>query len=951
MALTEDDWSEVTDWFDRLAELDPLARQDTLAGQTLAPEVREWLDRLLAAHDTPEPMLVDRTIDAVAAELARGHGPPPPTDWTGQRIDAWRIVGEIQRGGMATIVLAERDDGRYDRRVALKVLHAARTGPAHRSSLEREIHLLAGLSHPGIVHLIDGGVSEQGWPYIAMEYVEGEPIDTWCDRHGADLDTRIDLLRQVAEAVSHAHARLVVHADLKPGNVLVDDRGRARLVDFGIGRLIEGEEDSSRSMLLRCSPAWAAPEQLAGQSAGVPCDVHGLGMLMVRLLAGRPPRDGADVTRLIAGLPARHAIGAPSESPDAPVPGRRLRGDLDAICARATALDPDRRYRSVEALERDLAAWRQRRPVAARGGGTGYRIGRWVARNRLAAAAGSLVLIAILSGAGLAQWQAMRAGAEAERAAAQAARAETIKDFLLAMFTAADPWLAGGSELDLRDVLAQGSRQAEIDTTLDPATRVELLTTLGDVQVALGWHDAARRMFDRAQDVLDAHSALPDALRARLWLERAVLEGVVDDYRAEEAALDRALALAPPPEDAASIRLHARIRGEQAGLFARENRAEEAQDALERLDRLLAASSEPLADLRINALSTRTVLAFNRGDLEAAYATASAERDLQLAHYAAGDPKMVRTLSNLAAVAAQLGRLDEALAHDREAVDLARRVYPEGHPSIARALYALGDTLRQRGRFDEALALLDEARDIQAAAEMEIEVALTDMVRARTLLALGRGAAGAALAEGARAVLEPGWGEASRTVIQALEFELLGLALAGDTPRRAAVEAVALARLELLEAPVRWQPLTQLLRWRIARARFEDGDSESARQLMAEAAGAPADVASHPSVTLRLAGLALLLDGAADDTGIERILGDVERPAANDDARAYALCAVARSRPDPHDPHRIDALQRLDEIRDSATLSYEGRRDARCTADQSEPGPSKPSANTPASSS
>ncbi len=963
MALTEDDWSQVTDWFDRLVELDPAARADTLAGQELADDVREWLDRLLAAHDAPEPMLVDRTIDAVAAELARHDGPPPPNDWTGQRIDAWRIVGEIQRGGMATVVLAQRDDGRYDRRVALKVLHAARTGPAHRSSLEREIHLLAGLSHPGIVHLIDGGISEQGWPYIAMEHVEGEPIDRWCDRHEADLDTRIDLMRQVADAVAHAHAKLVVHADLKPGNVLVDDHGRARLVDFGIGRLIDSEAGSPRSLLLRCSPAWAAPEQLAGQSAGVASDVHGLGMLMVRLLSGRPPRDGADVTRQIAGavagagaglpagLPAHHAIEPPSERPDAPVPGRLLRGDLDAICARATALDPDQRYRSVDALDRDLAAWQQRRPVAARGGGSGYRVGRWIARNRLAAAAGSLVLVAILSGAGLAQWQAMRAGAEAERASAQAARAETIKDFLLAMFTAADPWLAGGSELDLRDVLAQGSRQAEVDTTMDPATRVELLTTLGDVQVALGWHDAARRMFDRAGDLLDASPTLPDVLRARLWFERAVLEGVVDDYRAEEAALERALALAPPPIDADAIRLHARIRGEQAGLFARENRAEEAEAALERLDRLLAASPEPLTDLRINALSTRTVLAFNQGDLEAAYASASAERDLQLAHYAAGDPKMVRTLSNLAAVAAQLGRLDEALAHDREAVDLARRVYPEGHPSIARALYALGDTLRQRGRFDDAIALLDEARAIQSAADLEIEVALTDMVRARTRLALGRGAAGAALAEGARAVLEPEWGATSRTIIQALEFELLGHALAGDADRRNTVEAVALARLDQLEAPAGWQPLAQLLRWRIARARFDNGDAESARRLMVEADRAPDDVATHPSVTLRLAGLALLLEGEGNDTGIDRIVREVDQPAANDDARAFALCAVARMRPDPADPHRIDALQRLAALRGSPTLSFEGRRDAECRNAQSDPGPSNPSANTPASSS
>ncbi|MBY6205919.1 serine/threonine-protein kinase [Halomonas denitrificans] len=960
MALTEDDWSQVTDWFDRLAELDPAARRDTLAGQELAPDVREWLDRLLAAHDTPEPLLVDRTIDAVAAELARGDGPPPPRDWTGQRIDAWRIVGEIERGGMATVVLAERDDGRYERRVALKVLHAAVDGPAHRSSLEREIRLLAGLSHHGIVHLIDGGLSEQGWPYIAMEYVEGEPIDAWCDRTEASLEVRVELLRQVAEAVAYAHSRLVVHADLKPGNVLVDGRGRARLVDFGIGRLLDSDARSPRPTFLRCSPAWASPEQLAGEAAGVASDVHGLGLLMVRLLTGRNPRTGGEVTRLLAGLAPPREIAPLSAGPEVPYPSARLRGDLEAICARATAVDPARRYRSAEALERDLAAWQHDRPVDARNGGTGYRIGRWLARNRLAAAASGLALAAILAGSGVATWQAVRAQAEAVRASAEAARAETIKEFLLTMFTAADPWLAGGAELDLRDVLAQGSRQLETDESLDPGTRVELLTTLGDVEVALGWHEQADAMFERASRLLDRHPDLPDVQRARLGLERAVLASIQGDYQAQEAALGRVLGLLPEARDADAIRLHARTWGLYASLYARQNRAADAERAFERLEALLAAADDPMTDLRINLLSSRAVLAYNRGDMDSAYRAMQAERELQLAHFGGGDPKMVRTLSNLAAVAAQLGRLDEALAHDQEAVRLARDVYPEDHPSVARALYALGDTLRQHGRFDDALGYLDEARAIQHAADLPTERALTDLVRARTLLALGRGRPAADIARDAREILEEAWGPTERSVIQALEFELLGHALAGDASGREATEDVARAKLARLEPPARWQTVAQMLRWRIARGRLESGDPDGALALLAEAAEAPDDVAVHPSVTLRLSALGLMLDGPpgggtgsvrTDPTMTDRLLSALDEPAANDDARAFALCAVARVHPEPADPHRIDALAQLAALRESSTLSFEGRRDAECPALQSEPGPSKPSANTPASSS
>ena len=262
MSLNETTWTEVTDWFDQLIDLEPAERKARLDQAGPSPEIRLWLDRMLEAHDSPETLLIDRTIDAVAAELAGSDGIDLPADWVGQRLGQWRIVDEIQRGGMATVVLAERDDGQYQREVAIKVLHSDRLShSAHQDSLKREIQLLAGLtagvSDPGIVHLIDGGISEQGWPYLVMEYVDGEAIGQWCDRHQATLANRVELLRQVARALAHAHRRLVVHADVKPSNVLIDKNGRARLVDFGIARLLETDQAASTPPALRCSPARA----------------------------------------------------------------------------------------------------------------------------------------------------------------------------------------------------------------------------------------------------------------------------------------------------------------------------------------------------------------------------------------------------------------------------------------------------------------------------------------------------------------------------------------------------------------------------------------------------------------------------------------------------------------------------------------------------------------------
>ena len=444
MALTEARWTQVAEWFDRLADLTGPERDRALEGQHLQPEIRGLLDQLLNAHDTPEPALIDQTVNMLAGQLlGDDDATPAPADWTGVRIGHWRVTGELQRGGMATVVLAERDDGQYERQVALKVLHATRSdgesGRGSRESLEHELRLLAGLAHPGIVHLLDGGVSGEGWPYLVMEYVEGEPIDAWCDRTGASLEQRVELLRQVAAAVVHAHTRLVVHADLKPSNVLVDADGRVRLVDFGIARLIKGDDDDRIRARLHCSPAWAAPEQLAGEVPRPATDIHGLGMLMFRLLTGRPPRSASAATRALLGRTLAPSPGRPSDHPDPCVPAPRLRGDLDAICVTATAEDPEQRYRSAEAFERDLEAWQALRPVRARPAGRIDRVGKWLRRNRGVALAGGLALLSLVGGTAVATWQAVRAQHEAAAATRQADRAETIKNFLVTMLTTADP--------------------------------------------------------------------------------------------------------------------------------------------------------------------------------------------------------------------------------------------------------------------------------------------------------------------------------------------------------------------------------------------------------------------------------------------------------------------------------------------------------------------------------
>jgi len=938
MQLSEDLWRELTNWFDTLAELAPESRQQALPDDAIRPEIRHHLDALLAAHDAPEPLLLDRTLETIALSLLpQDAAHPPPASWEGVALGHWRIIREIKRGGMATVVLAERADGHYERQVALKVLHTSRQAPSERDSLERELRILARLSHPGIVHLLDGGVSEQGWPYLVMELVDGIAIDVWCEKHRASLDTRIKLLRQVASAVTYAHSQLIVHADLKPSNILVEEGGRVRLVDFGIGALLDrdrgGSIDQKLIVSLRCSPAWAAPEQLRGEPAQVASDIHGMGMLMRSLLTGMPPRSGRAAVRALAGQIMAPEPAQPSDHPACVLSSGQLRGDLDAICEAASAPSIEDRYPSADAFDRDLAAWQSHRPVIANPLGMSGRIGKWLARNRGLAAAASITSAAIIGGSGVAVWQATRAQVEARQASLQAQRAETIKDFLLSMFTAADPWLAGDTELDIRDILAQGGRQLQNDQSLETETRLELLITLGDVHVALGDYAAAEDQFEQARTLLYQHAEMADEWRVRLLLERASLSRAKREPQNTEDLLNRANDLLPSAQSDTGRMLHARVAEGYANLFARQNRPNEALLAFERLERLLALPGEPLQEYELLLLGARTTLAFNRGELEQAYRLVQAELELLQTLDQSQRAKTITTLSNLAAIAAQLGRLDQALEYDQQAVDLARDVYPADHPSLANTLYALGDTQRQHGQFELALVTLDQAREIQAARGTDVNVALTDMIRSRVFLALGQGTEAARFAASARAVLEPSFGTSSRTVLQALDFELQGHALTERRSQIQGLESVARQRLDSLEESDRWQPLAQMLRWRIARIHHDlDQDSNAGAWLNA-ALLAPDSATRHASVELRLLGLDIRLRPAANgaaDPRVEAIERHSIDAAANADSRAFAWCSVAIDQVRRGADRPAPAFKRLDDIAASQTLSFEGRRDAAC---------------------
>jgi eukaryotic-like serine/threonine-protein kinase len=502
-------WPEVSALFDDALALSAAERPPWLAAlATDRPDVAAALRDLLAAHATADE------LDAPAGELlAAALGARVQTLAPGSEVSIYQLLAPLGEGGMATVWQAEQLQG-VRRRVALKLPHPGIETPvAMARRFESERDLLAGLEHPHIARLYDAGVSATGQPFLAMELIEGHSIT----RHAATLPLRrrLVLFLQMLSAVSFAHGRLVIHRDLKPSNILVTTGGQVKLLDFGIARLLGEPEGTSGALPGRLpgaaasqalTPDCASPEQLAGAPLGVASDVYSLGVVLYELLAGQRPYtlDRHASTPLAAQLAAT-AVQPPSLA--APAQRRALAGDLDAIVARAMALDPTARYPSAEALAADLRAHLDCLPVQARGADRRYRAGLFMRRHRLPLAASALVLLALATGLGLALWQA-------DVARHQALRAQAVQRFLVQIFNANRPEQAQGREVSAKSLLDQGARRLEVDLLDQPGVRADLHREIGTIYTTLGDNAQAHRHLAQALALYGQLGTLdtPDAL-------------------------------------------------------------------------------------------------------------------------------------------------------------------------------------------------------------------------------------------------------------------------------------------------------------------------------------------------------------------------------------------------------------------------------------------------------
>lgn len=690
--------------------------------------------------------------DSVQSEDAR---------WRGRLVGAWRVLDRLGAGGMGTVYRVQRADGTFERTAALKLLPLSLQNEELRLRFAQERRIAARLQHPGIAQLIDAGSTEDGSPYLVLEYIEGEPIDEHCDRRGLDLRQRLRLLGEVCTAVQFAHRNLVVHRDLKPANILVNTEGRVKLLDFGIARLLEDTDAQLQTGPLgtRLTPDYAAPEQFLGEPVSAATDVYALGCLMYRLLAGRVPLglSGRGLAQMLDTLqqaprPTLSAQAAQGQPP----PGlrrRELDADLDAIALRAVAVDPDQRYAAVAEFVADLRRWQDGLPVLARRAGRRYRIGRFLRRHRLGLGMTAAVFVALGGSAALALYQAGQAREQRDEAKAMAG-------LLRELMQLADPDAGLGHRIGAHALLRTALARIETDPAAQPASRIALLDTLAQALQAFELFDEAIRARELAYQLqtdwrgpghADTEAALRElalALRGRRD-DRARTEQLLSQLRAArlqrygaehplsaESAWDlgffylRYSDPAHPGRTEAEPLLHeawtqfAQTLGEEHprtahALFDLGLATGARALQIERMRRAIALREQALGPDDPLLLQHQGDLALVLGDAgEADAAIALGRRAAEGYRRLRGDlhPLSITLWNNLAGLYRDYARYEEALALYRQIDERVRAVVPEGHLRRAFPQFGMGVCLNRLQRHAEAEAPLRAALAIVSAA-------------------------------------------------------------------------------------------------------------------------------------------------------------------------------------------------------------------------------------------
>ena len=726
MTLDNKTWEEVGQIYEKLSNLSRVDREEYYLKNDVKKEIRDELEALIEFENPSISYFENLSQNVITPAIFEMSDLPPSSG----KVYNYKILKKIGRGGMGSVYLAERDDDAYKRLVAVKILRRGLKNEEIIAGFKAERQILAKLNHPNITHLLDGGMTTDGRPYLVMEYVEGKPITQYCDEKKLSLAKRIDLFKQICDTLAYAHQNLVIHRDLKPANILVTEEGIVKLLDFGIAKFIDdkpvilNDNKSTEKRLL--TPEYASPEQIRGEQMNTSSDIYQLGLVFYKLICGHLPftfqkKTFSETEHIILkSLPLSPSAKfaeidnqeqktiANNRSTNSLSLKNEFKNDLDYIALMALQKDPIRRYKSILEFKEDLERYQNEYPVIPRRNSIPYKTVKYVKRNKFNIAVALLFVTMLFSFALIYNFSVTEQRNFAQQ---EATKASQVTSFLIDLFEANDPNTAQGVDFTASELLAMGKERIGMLEDV-PEVQADLYEIIGQIYRRLGQFEEAEQLFSTALDIR-MNIFDPDHQEiVNMYNQFGLLYSDLGEFDRAEEILRRALEMtadtytsADPVRTETMTNLAYVLR--RTGDY--ENAEQMYRDSYRNRVRILG-NEHPST---IENLSSIGVTLLNKGDYNGAKSILQDVLNLRLNTLGTSHPDVAMSMNSLGAVLLNIGQFEEAEGYFRESLNIRTKLYGENHPKVALTMNNLGITLREQGYLDDAYYFMDKAFNIR----------------------------------------------------------------------------------------------------------------------------------------------------------------------------------------------------------------------------------------------
>jgi len=715
-----------------LSERDRFLEKECYGDEEIKKEVKSLLD----AYTQTEDFLEVPTIQS----LENMESATPIDPLIGKHIGNYLIEGEVGIGGMGIVYKGKRDDKEFEHKIAVKILKHNFNSEYVLKRFQIERQTLANLQHPNIARLLDGGKSDDGLPYLVMEFIDGVPITEYCDKNKLTTRSRLELFRTVCGAVQYAHQNLVVHRDIKPGNVLVNQEGRPKLLDFGIAKLIdknvnETDKGLTKTGMWNLTPEYASPEQINGENITTRSDIYSLGILLYELITGHQPYKITGATpAAISKIITEEQIDKPSDkfrstedisgfdgsvkkiTPESISEMRNekperiyqyLKGDLDNIVIKATHKDPERRYSSVDQFSEDIKRYLTGLPVIARKDTLTYRMSKFISRHKIGVALSVLLTLILLTSTILITWQADLAAKQRDKAQTEALKFEQVNSFLQEMLSSVDPTEIG-RDVKVYDILERAAEDIEINLKNQPDIEASIRSTLGNTYVSLGEYDKGVPFLEKALQINEEIYGVNSGQVAKSFHDLGLYYDWIGNYKIADSLYGKSIKIfrnvirKPDKNFAAAINDYAVLRMNYGQYDEAENYFKEALEVFKNFDNGI---NRDVASV----MNNMAIVFHYKDNLIGAEKYYLKAQELFIKLFGEDHPEVASTYNNLAFVYVDKNELNKAEEYFYKSYKMKLSLKGKDHPDVGLALNNLGGLNVKMRNYKKAEKYLKEA--------------------------------------------------------------------------------------------------------------------------------------------------------------------------------------------------------------------------------------------------